>query len=87
MSPRTLKHGVAVTSERMLDAAGKPITCVTVGNSKPFARACADLMGERDGRDHSWKLALKAFWVPDDIIELARARVEEEARQRAEERI
>lgn len=74
---RTAKklHGLPVVEGPQLHN-GVPSTCVVVANSKPFARACVDLMRRRDGKDHGWKLGIKAFWVPNDLIDEARAVVE-----------
>lgn len=69
---------------------GEPATCVTVGNSIPFARACLRAWGEREeraggkARDRRQWMLRKGFWVPNSVLDRAREIVEAEASGEAE---
>lgn len=57
------------------DANGIEMVPVVVGQSLPFAKACLAEWRARDGVDRSWMLRNKAFNVPADLIDRARARL------------
>lgn len=85
MSPRAIKTAdaaaslatpVALPPGRMI-VDGKVLVSVRVNDSLPFARACVAVLKQRDGRDRSQWLQWSSFWVPEDVLPLARERVEE----------
>ncbi len=58
---------------------GVTMKIVRPWRSKPFARACIDVMRQRDGIDRSYLLEAKAFNVTPDVIEPARKLLEQRA--------
>lgn len=63
-------------TEPIYDTKGREVKPVKVADSLPFARACVAVMKERYGEDVSRFLKQRAFWVPVDVLPIARARVE-----------
>ena len=67
---------VAAPDAIMTGPDGVQMQSVNVARSRPFARACLDLMHKRDGKNRSHWMGFASFWVPVDIIAPARAALE-----------
>jgi len=66
---------------------GVPMQSVNVARSRPFARACLDAWQEREVREgrpvknRAHWMGFASFWVPVEIIDLARAKLEAAAEE------
>lgn len=54
---------------------GREYVPVLVARSMPFAQACVAELRKETGRDRSFYLTWRSFWVPREIVKRARDRL------------